>query len=161
MHQPYKIDYNDKFNGIFTTDFNIIYAIEFYDYSMMFPKNFKNENIYTFNFFVLNGNEYKTQPKDERVKLTIFSCLIDFFQNIENVVITICDSLDKKEFSRHKLFDKWFSEMKNTNIEKYDCISEGDGLRIYNSLLLHKDNSHKKKIIQLYFDLNDNEMMPL
>lgn len=161
MLLPYNIDYTDNLNGIFTTDFGLTYSIEFFDYSMMFPKEFKNRNLFSFNFFCINKNQYESLPKDERVKLTIFACLATFFEDLENVAITICESLDNKEVGRYKLFNKWFLELKDTTIEKYDCIATTEDIEIYNSLLIHKDNPYKKEIIKLYFDLNDNEMMPL
>lgn len=159
--EPYSIIYSNNFNGIFTTDLGLVYTVEFFDYSMMFPRGFNSGNIFSFNFFCINKNNYTNLPKDERIKITILSCLATFFENIENVAITICDSLDNKEVGRYKLFNKWFLELKEVMIEKYDCIATTEDIEIYNSLLIHKYNPYKNKIIKLYFDLNENEMMPL
>lgn len=159
--QPYSIFPLDDKKSVFVTDSEVTYFIEFFSYSYMVPKRVKLGNIYTFNFYPSKEQTRERIKKDERIKATILDVLSKFFNENNTALVTICDSTDSKELYRHKLFDKWFIELKTVSVEKYDCKTILEDTILYNSLLIHAKHPNKQKAIEYFYKINDNELLPL
>ena len=81
--------------------------------------------IFTFNFFRKTDKEKGEEP-DNRIKDTVIHFLSDFLHKNDNSVVTICETIDKKELARHKLFHKWFEELEIKQVKKIDREIELD-----------------------------------
>ena len=91
--------------------------------------------------------------KDERIRLTIEYVLQLFFKENFNAIVVILDSFDDRQFIRKRLFDKWFLQSKNVDVEKIEAICQTDDLQLISMLLVNKNNPLKNKIKDDYFDL--------
>ncbi|MFP5042363.1 DUF6169 family protein [Parasediminibacterium sp. JCM 36343] len=110
--------------------------------------------IYSFNIETKQGNPDNTFG-DERVGLTVAVIFNYFFNNIENVALYICDSIDKRQNARKRKFDLWFFVYNDGSLFKEDGLAIVEGEEIYNSLLLHKENFQFKDIILAFKELNE------
>lgn len=110
-------------------------------------------NIYMFNIDVLNGNPDFT-ISDERIGLTILEVFNHFFSTRQNVAVYVCDSLDDRQLARKRKFDIWFWKFNDGSLIKEDDIAIVEGVEIYNSMILHKQNKHLAEIIIAYKELN-------
>jgi len=106
-----------------------------------------------FNIDVLTGNPDET-CSDERIGLTILEVFNSFFQKSQNGAVYVCDSLDDRQRSRKRKFDRWFWKYNDGSLLKEDDIAVIEGTEIYNSLILHKQNKFLTEIIIAYKELN-------
>jgi len=155
LSNPYNLFEPDEFSYEFVTSQEITYQIYFLDYSAMFA-DYPNiaEFIYTFNIDVIDGNE-KSAITDERIGITIVEIFKRFFIKIENVVVYVCDTTDKKHYARKRKFDTWFWKYNDGNIIKEDGIAMIEGTEIVNALLIEKHHPKLHEIIFAFKDLNN------
>jgi hypothetical protein len=151
---PYPLKEHDEYSFEFVTDRGIRYTVYFLDYSSMFADYPGiGYQIFTFNIDVLTGNPNETSS-DERIGLTILEVFNSFFQKSQNVAVYVCDSLDDRQRSRKRKFDRWFWKYNDGSLLKEDDIAVIEGTEIYNSLILHKQNEFLNEIIIAYKELN-------
>ncbi len=158
MSSPYQLVDSDNYSYSFITDNGIKYSIYFLDYSYMFSDYDPSlsENIYTFNIDVIEGDAEKIPP-DTRIAATVLEVCNLFFENLRNVLIYVCDSVDKRQLARKRKFDTWFREFDNEHLHKEDGITEIDeDTFIYNSLIIHKSNDNFENIIIAFQKLNES-----
>ena len=154
MLHPYPLQEKDKLTYQFITGQGILYVVYFLDYSYMFedyPSIAKR--IYTFNIDVIDGNINRLL-NDERIGLTVVEVIRLFFEEFNNVAIYICDSVDNRQLARKRKFDLWFWKYNDGSIIKEDELALVEGVKIYNTLLLHRDNEHFDDILQAFKALN-------
>lgn len=155
MSNPYLLQENDPYSYEFVTDQGIRYSIYFLDYSCMFHQYPAiAQNIFTFNIEIISGSADEAIA-DDRIGYTVFEVFRIFFQRIENVAVYVCDSLDERHLARKRKFDLWFWKFNDGSILKEDGIAVVDGVLIYNSLLIKKNNTHWPEIIMAYNELNE------
>jgi len=140
----------------FVTKGGIKYAAYFVDYGFMFSEYPEfSSNIYSFNIDVIE-TESDILALDERTGFTIFKIIEGFFKKIDNVVIYVCDNIDKRHLARKRKFDVWFLKYNDGTILKEDGIATIEGAEILNSILIHKNNPKRLKIISAFNQLNLN-----
>jgi hypothetical protein len=109
--------------------------------------------IFMFNIDVLSGDPDEALS-DERIGLTVLMIFNLFFQKSQNVAVYVCDSMDNRQLSRKRKFDRWFRRYNDGTLIKEDDIAMIDGIEIYNSLILHNQNKHLNEIIIAFKELN-------
>jgi len=150
---PYPLKENDKLTYQFKTDQGVSYLVYFLDYSYMFGDYPSLANqAYTFNIDVIDDNVRLIN--DERIGLTVVEVIRLFFEEFNNVVIYICDSVDNRQMARKRKFDLWFWKYNDGTIIKEDELAFIEGTKIYNTLLLHKDNDQFDEILKAFKELN-------
>jgi hypothetical protein len=152
---PYPLQENDRYSFEFVTDYRVRYSIYFIDYGAMFfayPEI--AEQIYMFNIDVIQGNPVDS-ASDDRIGLTVLQVFQLFFQRTENVVVYVCDTLDDRHLARKRKFDSWFWRYNDGSLIKEDDIAIVEGVEIYNSLIIHKNNQHLREIVIAYKELNE------
>jgi hypothetical protein len=77
-----------------------------------------------------------------------------FFENRENVVVYVCDSLDDRHLARKRKFDSWFWRYNDGSLIKEDDVAMVEGVEIYNSMIIHKMNAKLNEIIIAFKELN-------
>lgn len=153
MSNPYEIVFTgDGYTYLFTTDQGIEYIIQMFDYSYQLPDPISG-NLYTFNFFRGTDKEIGEMP-DGRVKDTVIYFLSDFLAKNDNSVVTICETIDKREVGRHKLFHKWFETLEIHHVKKYDREIELDGGLVPTSLFIHDNNPERDYILSFFENMN-------
>lgn len=152
MLNPYPLRETDSYSFEFTTQNNVEYKIYFIDYSYMF-EDYEHITcpIYTFNIEIISGNSLVL---DDRIKITVLKVVELFFLSIDNVVIYVCESLDKRQYARKRKFDMWFNNSNNESIIKEDGIAKIEGVDILNSILIHKDNKQLEHLVKAFHELN-------
>ena len=152
--------YNYTFNSdsgyySFFTKRKIEYRIAFYeDFTLASCASDEIElgNVYQ---ITIDKISLEPAPYDKLVSATIKNIIASFFENIHNALIYICDDNDKKAFQRFSVFDRWYSNSSMTHyITKLNNVIEIDSdletIKLYTSLMFHKDNSNKENIKEVF-----------
>ena len=117
MKHPYKI-ICDRANKSyhFVTDGNITYRI-LLDNRNAFISDYPELqlNVYEFSFY---PEENIKRTKDERVEITIAHFFEDFFEEKENSLVVIYDSIDGKQEARQLLFTRWLKKLDKEELLK-------------------------------------------
>lgn len=155
MLSPYPLKEQDEYSFEFVTDQGIRYVIYFLDYGFMFSDYPEiARQVFMFNMDVLDGDPDESKS-DERIGLTILHVFNLFFQKSQNVAVYVCDSMDNRQLSRKRKFDIWFWKYNDGSLIKEDDIAIIEGIEIYNSMILHKENKYLREIIIAYKELNE------
>jgi len=112
------------------------------------------ENIFSFNVEILEHKRKKIFT-DERTGFTIVEIVKQFLESLENAVVYVCDTSDGQELLRKRKFDQWFRKYDDGAIIKVDGHISIPGFRIYNAILIHKDNPKKNRFIEVFNELNE------
>ncbi|MBO4575211.1 MAG: hypothetical protein J5708_07820 [Bacteroidales bacterium] len=92
-------------------------------------------------------------PLDLRIAATVVEVLRRFFQNVENAMIMVCDSIDGKQFKRRNLFDRWFHYYNDGSLNAINAeVGEGD-YELLLTIYFKKDNPYKQQLIRAFGDL--------
>lgn len=157
FNEIYEITTNeDKNEYHFTTSLNYHYNVYFLPAKEEYFSEYPDipDNIYLFGFSLLNTG-VGMMPFDFKIAQTICRILVDFFDNHKNIIIFICDSVDKRERQRNITFSKWFHHFDTEHLfEKTDKILEYDSEnRYYLSLVYRKDNPDKELYLDAFFKI--------
>ncbi len=94
-------------------------------------------------FNVINANNQRS-PRDIKVRDTIIAIIDNFFEINEVALLYICETGDRKQAMRNRLFESWFAYA-NDN-EQYVImianIHDMEGIDNYAAMILRKDNPH-------------------
>jgi hypothetical protein len=147
--------YNYKFDGVnsyvFYTSSKQKYFFQFLDITELYYElnPALTSNVYEFFFFPEKKNKTKSDP---RIAKTITMAITRMLKNNPNVIICFtCDSDDRKEDSRKRLFHKWFREFNTKNIVKLDKSVTSDEISLHRSIIFMKDNSDGRQNIEHAF----------
>jgi hypothetical protein len=110
--------------------------------------------IYALNIEALEGNP-DDSLRDDRIGITVSKILNLLFSKIENVIVYVCDSVDRRQYARKRKFDIWFYMYNDGSIIKEEGLALIEGVEIYNTLLIHKKNQQIKEIILAFKELNE------
>jgi Family of unknown function (DUF6169) len=154
LQNPYQLKENEDYSYEFLTDQSIKYLVYFIDYNFMFHQfPALAENIYSINIDVMEGDIVNT-IEDERIGITIIEIFKQFFSNVKNAVIYICDSTDDRQYARKRKFDFWFNKYNNGTILKDDGVAIIKNVEILNSILVSKFNPNIEEIIIAFKKIN-------
>lgn len=156
MAEGYEYVIQNKNRYYFKTAFDLEYVVEIINYPI-YKNGFEHIEpyIYTLNVVLLTEINNKT-PLDPRIGITVAYILGDFFQNEENAIIYVCESLDNRQKARKRKFDEWFNKYKGKKILQINMTAYIEGLEILNSLILHVNNPNFKEIVVAFAELNNN-----
>ncbi len=143
---PYRIVQSDKGDFLFFTDAGILYDISFVE-------EFPIGNCMSYQFGIQNANEHHG-AYDPKIKQTIVVIIEEFFSTYENVLLYICDTSDRREGARNRLFLRWFENEKAP--EKYTIRNAHvkiEGETLYIAIIVSNLNPKLDEIIK-EFDLN-------
>lgn len=97
----------------FVTDSGVKYVLE------LLKQDFDNiyfKDLYILSFYPVVSEGVKLS-NDIKIKATISQIIIDFLENNKDALIHyICDSNDNRQYSRNRLFSKWFNESNTVDI---------------------------------------------
>ena len=156
MRNPYQLQESED-GYIFTTDYGLTYLIYFIDYSFTFSDYPKIVcPVYTFNIEVKDGDHTAT-PEDPRIGDTVADMLELFFKDLDNVAIYTCDSLDDRQVGRRRKFDLWFYLYNTGDWIKEDGIQFIEGVEMYTSMIISKENFQLSDLIVAFKELHERE----
>ena len=156
MQSPYSISSDDQ-GYFFATDLNVTYRIIFENLDQIFKQYPSLQGrVFSFSFYPISINRKTKIKADPRVKGTIALAISNFFRKHSNLIAFVCDSTDKREAGRKKLFDKWFNDLNKLNeLEKYDGKVHNGDFEIINTIILRSDLADKPSILEIFVALND------
>lgn len=80
-------------------------------------------------------------PEDPYVRFTLFAVIDEFFAENDNVMLYICDTSDKREAARNRLFIRWFRQSAQPDrftIRSASATIEGQGF--YAAIIVENRN---------------------
>lgn len=140
LRSPYKVRQEDDYIFRFQTKHGIVYSVGF-----VLDSSFLDEGVYQ--FFIINESG-RTARKDEDLFETVRIIIEEFFAAKTNVMLYICDTTDRRQASRDRLFRIWFhTYMLNDAYTMYNEQMTIDDIRYYASVILRKDHPMHNEVI--------------
>ena len=139
---PYKVWEYD--GGVhFETDFAVAYTVEFE----------QDEGIdYVAYWFGLINRNGKKSPNDPKIQRTIVCIIEEFFRKNPDILLYMCDSLNKQEAMRARLFLRWFNNFdgKKDYIIRTAEIKNEDKRTEYVALIVPKSHPDLDEILTFF-----------
>lgn len=152
---PFEINEVEKFDYTFVSRDGIKYRVFFSPLQDYYPEL---PNTYSFS---IEPEDRTPHPFDRRIAMTVVAILERFFQNDENAMIMICDTLDGKERKRRKLFDRWFKMFNNGRLIKMDAAGSVDQYELFLSIYFTKTNPNKEQLKVAFQELLAHDLYEL
>ena len=92
-------------------------------------------------FNITNVNKQRS-PRDLKVRDTVISIIDNFFEVNSVALLYICETGDRKQAMRNRLFDSWFAyaNSKEQYVIMVANIHDLEGVDNYAAMILRKDN---------------------
>jgi hypothetical protein len=145
----------------FTTDRGIIYSCRFGNVPSLSPLlGIYDLEVRDFLFYP----HYPTKPfkksRDERVFPTIMGMIEDYLESPDRVLIYVCDSSDKKEKARQKLFSDWHETVQDTILRHELEIEVDDDLTLECGVMVNKSCKHHNIIQEELLEKSYEVILP-
>lgn len=120
----------------FMTDYGVDIAVSF-----DLDEILESGEAYMFN--INNVNRQKS-PRDLKVRDTVVSIIDNFFEVNAVALLYICETGDKKQAMRNRLFESWFAYANENDLYLIMVanVLDADNVENYAALILRKDNPH-------------------
>ena len=118
------------------------------NYNIAFNEEFEIGGCMAYQFGIFN-HEHQHAPHDPQIKDTIIAIINEFFAKNMDVLLYTCDSSDRREKARNRLFIRWFKEEDNGRrftIRASETSVEGQGM--YVAIIVENCNPHLKEITE-------------
>ncbi len=125
----------------FFTDYGVHCTVEFVlDDSLLSHE--------TYHLVIVNVNHQKS-PSDVKVRDTIIAIIDDFFVENNTTLLYICETGDKKQALRNRLFERWFStyERKAQYTFVASSLKDDEGIENYAAIIVRNDNPDLSAIV--------------
>ena len=125
----------------FFTDYGVHCTVEFVlDDSLMSRE--------TYHLIIVNVNHQKS-PSDVKVRDTIISIIDEFFDCNNTTLLYICETGDKKQAFRNRLFERWFSTYARKAQYTFvaSSLKDDEGIENYAAIIVRNDNPELSAII--------------
>ena len=140
---PYALTRVEELTFSLTTDKGVQYFIGFNE-----DHEFLSEGSYYFMIENVNGTHVE---HDEKLLQTIFILVEEFFNQDPMIMLYVCDSKDKRQEARNRLFSSWFKRYKNADQYILHRKSiQGVNTSYYAGALMRVDNPAKDILIDLF-----------
>jgi hypothetical protein len=125
----------------FFTDYGVHCTVEFVlDDSLLSHE--------TYHLVIVNVNHQKS-PSDVKVRDTIIAIIDEFFVENNTTMLYICETGDKKQALRNRLFERWFStyERKAQYTFVASSLKDDEGIENYAAIIVRNDNPDLSAIV--------------
>lgn len=131
---PYDVMMVDSNTYRFVTDYGVEIAISFDLDDLL-------EHCEAYMFNITNVNKHRS-PRDMKVRDTVIAIIDNFFETNEFALLYICETGDRKQALRNRLFDSWFAYAngKEQYVIMVANIQDLEGVNNYAAMILRKDN---------------------
>ena len=145
LRSTYKVKQESDNVFSFKTKHGIVYTVGF-----VADVSFFDEGVYQ--FFIINESGH-TSRADKEVLETVRVIIEEFFAQREPVMLYICDTTDKRQASRDRLFRIWFhTYIMNDAYSMYSEQMTIDNVRYFSSIILRKDHPMHNKVLSTFHD---------
>ena len=133
---PYDVMMVNSNTYRFVTDYSVEIAISFDLDDLL-----EHGEAYMFN--ITNVNKQRS-PRDMKVRDAVIAIIDNFFDTNEFALLYICETGDRKQAMRNRLFDSWFAYAngKDQYVIMVANIQDLEGVDNYAAMILRKDNPH-------------------
>ena len=102
----------------------------------------------TYHLVIVNVNHQKS-PSDVKVRDTIIAIIDEFFVENNTTLLYICETGDKKQALRNRLFERWFSMYKRKAQYTFvaSSLKDEEGIENYTAIIVRNDNPELSAII--------------
>ena len=102
----------------------------------------------TYHLVIVNVN-HKKSPSDAKARDTIIAIIDEFFVENNKTLLYICETGDKKQALRNRLFERWFStyERKAQYTFVASSLKDDEGIENYAAIIVRNDNPDLSAII--------------
>lgn len=102
----------------------------------------------TYHLVIVNVNHQKS-PSDAKVRDTIIAIIDEFFIENNTTLLYICETGDKKQALRNRLFERWFSMYKRKAQYTFvaSSLKDEEGIENYTAIIVRNDNPELSAII--------------
>ena len=102
----------------------------------------------TYHLVIVNVNHQKS-PSDVKVRDTIIAIIDEFFVENNTTLLYICETGDKKQALRNRLFERWFStyERKAQYTFLASSLTDDEGIENYAAIIVRNDNPDLSAIV--------------
>lgn len=98
------------------------------------------------------NNKTPKDNKDTKIRRTLIAFLSVFFADKNKVLLFSADITDFKQQVRSRLFENWKNKYdKEGKLNKYNVEIASDEEIYFSSLIVHKENVHKKEYKEAFF----------
>ncbi len=118
----------------FFTEHGVHCSVEFvYDDSLMSRE--------TYHLVIVNVN-HKKSPNDIKLRDTILTIIDEFFEVNNTTLLYICETGDKKQALRNRLFERWFSSYERRTQYTFvaSSLKDDEGIENYAAIIVRNDN---------------------
>ena len=125
----------------FFTDYGVHCTVEFVlDDSLLSHE--------TYHLVIVNVNHQKS-PSDVKVRDNIIAIIDEFFVENNTTLLYICETGDKKQALRNRLFERWFStyERKAQYTFVASSLKDDEGIENYAAIIVRNDNPDLSAIV--------------
>lgn len=127
----------------FITDNDILYVVNFE----------KDENIeFGAYWFNLTNIKNKKSPNDYKLQLAVICIIEEFFNKNPDILLYICDSANRQQAMRSRLFLRWFNSFREKeNFIIRTALLLDDDEENYIAMIVQRDNPDIDSILE-YFE---------
>ena len=139
---PYHVDCVEHHDGYFTfsTDFGVNYTVGF-DVDDLIQSDI------SYQFVLINIDNTKS-PRDHKVRDTIRCIVEEFFAKNNNSLLYLCETGDRKQAMRNRLFEHWFSTYKfNSLYTFHSAVVDAEGIENYVAIIMRIDNPNLTNVL--------------
>ena len=145
VRAPYPVKQDDSSIFSFVTKQGIEYTVGFVP-----DTSFLQDGVYQFFLIASTG---KNGGQDNNVFETVRVIIEEFFAQKDPVMLYICDTADKRQASRDRLFRIWFNTyILNDAYTMYNEQMTLDNVRYFSSIILRKDHPMHNHVIATFHD---------
>ncbi len=125
----------------FFTDYGVHCSVEFVPDDSLMSRE-------TYHLVIVNVNHQKS-PSDVKVRDTIIAIIDEFFMENNKTLLYICETGDKKQALRNRLFERWFSTYERRTQYTFVASSliDEEGIENYAAIILRNDNPDLSAIV--------------
>ena len=140
---PYPVKQVDSAIFTFVTKYGKVYSVGFVP-----DTSFLQDGVYQFFLITPAG---KNGGQDHNVYETVRVIIEEFFAENEPVMLYICDTADKRQASRDRLFRIWFhAYILNDAYTMYNEQMTLDNVQYFSSIILRKDHPMHNHVIATF-----------
>ncbi len=125
----------------FFTNFGVHCTVEFVPEDALLSRE-------TYHLVIVNVNHQKS-PSDVKVRDTIIAIIDEFFAQNNTTLLYICETGDKKQALRNRLFERWFSTYERRTQYTFvaSSLMDDEGIENYAAIIVRNDNPDLSAII--------------
>lgn len=126
------------------------------DYAISFNEDMEIAGCLSYQFVIRRLNNH-ISGHDPKIQITIMAIIDEFFRQNQDILLYTCDTEDRKEAARNRLFIRWFKEAESSSnfvLKTADTVVEGQGF--YFAIIVPKSHPNLAAICSEFDTVAEN-----